>query len=126
MSRKINFYTHSNHPTKIEEAELYMMCEAIHHTPEDFYDGDLAERIEEYKEYELVEVDLTTNDIDLEEWASCEDTIEEYMEEIEEDISTLPICLINHHNSIIDGVHRLYALKNLGHTKVLVYKGIKQ
>jgi len=123
MSRNINFYTNSNKPEKISEAELYIMCEKIHHTSEDFYDGDLAERIEDYKEYELVEINLS--ELDLEEWYVDEEMVEEYMEEIEEDYETLPIPLISHDNSIIDGTHRLNALNNLGYKKVFVYRGIK-
>jgi len=122
MSRKINFYTYSNKPETLPEAELYIMCEDIHHTPEDFFDGDLAERIEEYSEYRLVEIDLTS--IDLDEWDICEDTVEDYMEEIKDNLDSLPIPLISADNSIIDGTHRLNALKQLGYKKAFVYQGI--
>ena len=125
MSRKVNLYTHSNQKKKVSEEELYMMCEDIHHTPDDFIDGDLAERIEEYSEYELVEIDLD-KDVDLDEWNICDETVSEYAEEIKEDISDLPISLISHSGSIIDGSHRLNALKKTGRKKTLAYRGIKR
>jgi hypothetical protein len=110
-------------PDIISEDILYQNIQEFHRNYDDFIDGDLSERIEEYEFYKLIEIDF--NKLDLEEWNVDESLVEEIKEEIEFNINTMPLCVIDDNYSIIDGIHRLNALKNLGYNSIKVYQGIR-
>jgi len=115
--------TFENKQSIIEEHILYSMFNDIHHTDDDFIDGDLGERIEKYNSYQLVKINLE-NDIDLEEWFIDDFLVDKYMDEIRESPETTPMCLIDSDFSIIDGTHRLNAFYNLSFKNIFVYKGM--
>ena len=79
-----------------------------HHEPEDFDDGDLEERFQEYNKYNLILIDI--DEIDVDEWHTNIEFVDTYMVEIEESIETMPIPVISDYYSIIDGTHRLNAM----------------
>lgn len=106
---------------RLREFEAIELVEDNHFNKEDLYDGDLLERVSHSSPYELKKINI--NDIDLEEWNSDKELIEEYMEEIDMEIESMPIPLISKYMSIIDGTHRLNALEQLGYEKVWVYIG---
>lgn len=89
----------------------------LHHT-----EGDLGDRIEEYSEYVLKEIDI--KEIDIEEFILDEDLIEEYEEKYSKSKKYPPIVLDSDYR-IIDGSHRFNVLYNLGITKILAFVGIE-
>ena len=102
--------------------ELIDQSKLIHYQPDDFKEGNLETRFEEYGLYRLELIHI--NEIDVDEWIIYDDLIDEITEEIKNDITTMPLPVITDYFSILDGSHRLTVLKNLGFTHVYVYKGI--
>jgi gamma-glutamyltranspeptidase len=42
----------------VSNEEVYTMVQRIHKKPEDFYDGDIAKRLDAYENYELKSIDI--------------------------------------------------------------------
>jgi hypothetical protein len=105
-----------------EEHIIYQEVQKIHHTRDDFIDGDISERIEEFKYYHLQVMDL--NNLDKDEWSVDDDIVDDIIDEIrEKGLLTMPKMLISEKSSIIDGTHRLNALLKIGITKYPCYVG---
>lgn len=103
------------------EEDVYIFTQKIHHTPEDFFDGDLGDRIEQYEEYIVKEVNIS--DIqNLDEFQLDEDLVEEYTEILKKNDTYPPIVLDEEYN-IIDGTHRANALNDLGKKKIIAFVG---
>jgi len=100
---------------------IYQYAQELHRNYDDFVDGDLGERIEEFSEYQLVEINI--DDIDIEEWEIDEDIVNDYVEEYETNKNYPPI-IIGDDYSIIDGTHRANALDKLGIKRVKAWLGI--
>jgi ParB-like chromosome segregation protein Spo0J len=93
-----------------------------HHTPEDFSEGDIQERMDQFDYYHLVEINL--NRLDREEFHVDDDLVEDYVEKIKnEGVENMPPMLISNNDEIIDGIHRLNALLDCGYEKFPVYIG---
>lgn len=107
-------------PQRISEPDLYVWVEKNHHTHDDFIDGDIAQRLEQFEYYDLAEININTLDSDEFDWD--EDVAQEYAE-LPTDIP--PIIYDPVINSIIDGTHRLNAAIMRGDEKVLAYIGDK-
>jgi disulfide oxidoreductase YuzD len=105
-----------------DEADVYAYTQRIHHTKDDFIDGDLGDRIEKYKSYVVKEVSIS--DIDIDEFYIDDDLVDEYKEKIKNK-DTYPPIVLNKDYSIIDGTHRVNALNELGYKKVIAFVGIK-
>lgn len=104
--------------------ELDRMVFKNHHTPEDFNDGDIQERIDQFNYYHLVEIDL--HKIDRDEFYIDEELVEDYVEKIKnEGIENMPPMLISDNYEMIDGIHRLNALLDSGFDSFLSYVGSK-
>ena len=90
-----------------------------HHTEEDLEDGDLIERIRKYDTYDTTVVDLY--DIDEDQWDYDEDRVDEYAETMKSDYT--PVILHNNNGywEIVDGTHRINALKGRGERYVKAY-----
>lgn len=98
--------------------------ESIHGKPEDFEEGDIVERIEQYDYYQLKTInidslDLTEHDVD-----------EEYVDELVDNYQNnshkmTPIVYDPKEKSIIDGIHRANAYSKLGFNKISAYVGMK-
>lgn len=111
---------------QVEEYIIYELIKGIHREPEDFYDGDISDRIEEYKYYNLVQnFDLRT--LDKNEWDVDQDLVDEIKELIiDNGLKSMPKIVISEDNSIIDGIHRINALLQLGYTHIDLYVGSNQ
>lgn len=108
---------------QVEEHEVYTTIKKSHRDINDFNDGDLGERIEEYRYYNLIHnFDLTL--LNKDEWYVDDDLVKEYELMIEKDgIGNMPTIVISDNNSIIDGIHRVNALLNKGIEKIDIYIG---
>jgi hypothetical protein len=105
----------------ISNEMVYNLVQKIHRNYDDFIEGDLGKRLDEYDYYELKDIDII--DIDLDEWEVMEYLVDKYMKQIEENKNYPPIVL-SHDMSIIDGIHRANALKRLGFKKIKSYVGV--
>jgi hypothetical protein len=108
---------------QVEEHEIYTTIQKSHRDINDFNDGDLGERIEEYRYYNLIQnFDLTL--LNKDEWYVDDDLVKEYELMIEKDgIANMPTIVISDQNSIIDGIHRANALLNKGIKNIDIYIG---
>jgi GNAT superfamily N-acetyltransferase len=110
---------------QVQEHEVYNVVSRIH-DQEDIEHGDLVERIEEFEYYNHME-NYLIKDIDFESFYIDQDKVNYIKELIEENgINSMPKIIINNANDIIDGVHRLTALKQLGYTKIDLLKGTNE
>lgn len=75
----------------VDEETVYNYCQKIHHTEEDFWDGNISERIEEYNKYKLCEINIS--DIDINEWYIDETLVNSYMNKYNENNNYPPIVL---------------------------------
>lgn len=109
----------------LPESDIYQYVQGMHHTDEDFWDGDLGDRIENYSQYKLREISISK--IDIDEFYIDEDDIEGYQERYESSKDYPPIVLEKIYMgryTIIDGTHRVNALNNLGITTVKAWVGV--
>ena len=74
-----------------------------------------------YNNYKLVEVSL--NDLNINEYYLFDNLVNEYSEEYEK-TGYYPPIVISHNNKLIDGNHRSNALKKSGLNKIKAFKGI--
>jgi len=117
--RAISLITNSKVNDVLSESDVYQYVEALHDN-DDFIEGNLANRIEHYTSYKLMEVDL--DELDLDEFTLDEDIIDEYIELYEKNSNYPPIVLA-HDLRIIDGTHRANALYNSGVFKIKALVG---
>jgi hypothetical protein len=108
-----------------EESEIYSYIQTLHRKrKEDFWEGDLVQRIEKYPYYVVKEIPI--DDIDMDIYQVDEDDMEEYIELFKELQSYPPIVVTKkdygYHN-IIDGTHRANALRELGLTSIVCFVG---
>jgi len=116
----------NNLTVQIEEHVIYSQVQRIHREYDDFIDGNLGERIEEYQYYNLVPMfDLEL--LDQDEWDVDTDLVEDYEDLIEQKgIDNMPKIVIDENYSIIDGIHRLNALLNKGITNADLFIGCNE
>jgi hypothetical protein len=100
----------------ISSEELVEMVRKLHLNHEDFEEGDLEDRIRQHDFYKLVDADA--NDIKADMWNSDDDLVSDYEEEYKSKLSYPPVVLDDDRKTIIDGTHRIKALKNLGHKTI--------
>jgi hypothetical protein len=104
-----------------EESEIYTYVQKLHYKrKEDFWEGDLGDRIEEYPYYVVREIPI--DEIDMDVYQIDEDDLEEYIELFKELQSYPPIVLTKEYD-IIDGTHRANALRELGLTSIICFVG---
>lgn len=104
----------------LSEDIIFQYIEQLHNE-EDFIDGDIVDRIEEYEKYELQKIEL--DDIDLDEFQLDEELAEEFGE-IYKKTDYYPPIVIDENHRIIDGNHRGDGLKMIGEKYVLAFVGI--
>ena len=107
--------------TIVEESSIYQYIETLHHTQDDFIDGDLPRRIEWYPQYKLILIPIDRLDTDEFYW---DETEVDKFKDLYLETNKYPPIVIAHDFSIIDGTHRLNALEQLGEKKILAYMGI--
>lgn len=102
----------------LPESEIYSYIQKLHRNEEDFWEGNIGDRIESYTSYKAMEVSLDI--ISTDEYYLDDDSVEEYIEKYKK-IGTYPPIVLGHFDTnwgynIIDGTHRANALKQLGET----------
>lgn len=111
-----------------DESDIYTYIQKLHHKrSEDFWEGDLGDRIEKYPYYIVKEIPIS--DIELDEFYVDEDDVEEYVDMFIKRQSYPPIVIGKKHmgyHSIIDGTHRANALKELGFNSIICFVGTKK
>ena len=107
----------------INEANVYIEAEKLHHTHDDFIDGDLAERIERFSHYVIGELELSQ--VQANNYYLDEDLIEDYKEAFKKS-EFPPIIYDATENDIIDGNHRVNAAIQLGLKSIPAYIGTKE
>jgi hypothetical protein len=111
----------------LPNSDIYLYVEylndksKIHTHSENFIDGDLGDRIDEYDYYILQKIPI--NYIDINEWDTYDDEIDLY-QKVFQKTKDYPPIVISSYNSIIDGTHRANALYNSGETEILAFIGI--
>ena len=105
---------------------LHELVKRIHHTYDDLGgDGDLADRIYWFDQYKLVELPISS--INLDEWDIDDDMVADYVAEIMQTRHTMPPIIFDPiEKSIIDGTHRANAYHKLGYTSIPAYVGTIQ
>lgn len=114
--------------TILSSDDVYSYCQKLHRNEEDFWDGDIGERIEKFSKYQVVEIPLdkiVTDEYDLD-----DDKVQEYVDKFKESSNYPPIVLGYYDNrwgyDIIDGNHRANALKELGIVNVKCFVGLNE
>ena len=111
-----------------EESDIYTYVQKLHHKrKEDFWEGDLGERIEKYPFYIVKEIPI--EQIEMDEFQVDDDDVEEYVELFKKLNSYPPIVLTKKQYGyyyIIDGTHRANALRKLGLKSIICFVGKKK
>lgn len=102
------------------EADIYGYVQRIHMNYDDFIDGDIGDRIEEYENYKVEDVKIS--DIEIDEFSLDEGIVDEYKELFKESNKYPPIVLDSEYG-IIDGTHRVNALNDIGIEYVRAFVG---
>ncbi len=114
--------------TVLPESDIYVYVQYLHkERAEDFWEGDLGERIEYYKTYKLMS--LPFSEINCEEYQYDADLGKEYRKKYQE-TGDYPPIVIGHKDirwgyGIIDGTHRARALRKLGISEIKAWVGRK-
>ena len=113
----------------LSESDIYQYVEQIHRNEEDFEEGNLAERIEEFDKYKLMEIPI--NDINIDKYYLDDNYMDEYKSMTKKSSDYPPIVLdgdtrysYGNKYTIIDGTHRVNALDRLGYKTVKAWVGI--
>lgn len=107
---------------KIESSLILDFVMSIHKKEEDWEEGDLEDRISSYEYYQVLDVDI--DNIDLDEFLVDEDYVSDVVGFIKNSNYNYNSPVLDADYGIIDGIHRLNALYEMGYKKVKVYKGI--
>ncbi len=116
--RTINYDEENNLVSSDEIVDIVM---SLHTREEDFEDGDLIERIKYFPFYELKNVPLSS--LDTDEFMTDDELVDKYAEEIKLNPDYPPIVFDPVNSSIIDGMHRVQSLEQLGYDTVRAYVG---
>jgi nucleoside diphosphate kinase len=93
-----------------------------HYREEDFYEGDIIERISQYYWYYLNEINISDTNYNY--FSYDQERVEEFTKKMKESSYKYPPIVFDPINKmIIDGVHRVVVLKELGVEKVKSYIG---
>ena len=60
----------------LPESDIYEYIKKLHRNEDDFYDGDLGDRIGEFSKYKLMEIDI--DKINIDEWDLDVDYLKDY------------------------------------------------
>ena len=104
----------------VPNEKVYKMVQKIHRQYDDFIDGDLGERLDEYDWYKLMDVPISK--INLDEWDVQDWLVDDYVQNLKNSLNYPPVVLGSDY-SIIDGIHRINALHKLGIETVTAYVG---
>lgn len=109
------------------ESDVYSYIQNMHRNEEDFYDGDIGERIENFPKYQVAVIPI--DKIMLEEYELDDFYLKKYIEKYKEIGSYPPIVLGYYdghwgHYDIIDGNHRANALERIGLKEIVCFVGL--
>jgi len=104
----------------VPEDIIYQYIQQIHWNDNDWSEGDISDRIEQYKNYILKEVSI--DKIDIEEFQTYEDIVKKYADQTK-NTGYYPPIVIAHDYQIIDGTHRAQAIEMLGMKTILAFVG---
>jgi hypothetical protein len=109
-----------NYPKRICSSDLIEESMSIHHTPEDFEEGDVADRISAHDVWELKEIELKK--IPEQPYGVSEWRVKRISDEMSSNDHCYPPIIYDEDNSdVIDGNHRLSAAIKLGFSKIMAY-----
>lgn len=111
-----------DHQKTISSDDLFHIVQDMHHSPEDFHEGNIDERINAYDSYALEKLVLA--DINLDEWNLDALMVQEYAQNIKNGQVAPPIVYDPVEESIIDGAHRANAAYLAGQTFIMAYVGL--
>jgi hypothetical protein len=112
----------------LDESDIYQYFQQLHRNEEDFYDGDLGQRVEEFSKYklELIPIDK----INIDEYELDLDYMKDYKKMLKETNNYPPIVLDGdtkwswgNNYTIIDGTHRVNALHRSGMKSIKAWVG---
>lgn len=102
--------------------EVHDLVKSIHRNLDDFYEGDIADRIYWFDDYVLTKIPV--NQLILDEWEVDDDLVDEIADMINQNnAATPPIVYDPIADSIIDGTHRANAYDRLGLETIPAYVG---
>lgn len=116
----INLFESTKYPTIVDANYIYNLVNDIHRNSDDLYDGDLGDRIYKYSKYKLVELPISS--LDLDEWSHDVDYVASMA--AMDKTSMPPIVYDPDYESIIDGTHRANARAKAGDTTIMAYVGV--
>ncbi len=108
-------------PSRVAPYDLWDMFtrDYPHHTPEDWAEGDLGNRIMEHDEWVLTRLPLSA--LQLNEWGLDQELVDENKEMFEAGMAYPPILYDPQYSTLIDGTHRANALAQLGESEIWAY-----
>jgi len=113
----------------LDESDIYNYVEQLHRNEEDFTDGNLPERIEQFSKYKLTEIPI--DKINIDEYDLDIDYMKDYKKMFKETNNYPPIVLdgdtkwsYKNKLTIIDGTHRVNALHRSGLKTVKAWVGL--
>jgi hypothetical protein len=111
------------------ESDIYPYIQKLHRNEDDFYDGDISDRIENFSKYQVAEIPI--NSINMDEYSLDDDYVEEYMGKYKEMGGKYPPIVLGYYDSrwgydIIDGTHRANALRDLGVKSIICFVGLNK
>lgn len=106
-------------PARIEGGELARAVYDLHHSPQDFDDGDIEENITDFGFYDLKRIPVQGLHTDY--FEIRDGLVDAYAQQDAE--TAPPIIYDPTHNLIIDGNHRAKAAARRGDETILAYVG---
>ena len=123
-AEKPEIYTGARVKQRLRRNEdVYLEVQKIHRDYDDFIEGNLGERLDEYDHYELKKLKLSA--LDLDEWNVQEGLVYKIAAEMRANPAYPPI-VVSADMSIIDGIHRANAWRGLGNKSINAYVGVKE
>ena len=105
----------------ISSNDLHVLIEDLHHSPEDFIEGDIAERLEQYATYTLMSVPV--NSLNFNDYNTAPCIIIDYARDWNDAVPPVVFDPIN--DTLIDGAHRAAAAAQRGLAYIQAYVGDK-
>jgi len=104
----------------LPEDIIYQYVQQIHRNYDDFIEGDISDRIENYSSYTLKNIPITN--INIDEFDVQDDLVDDYINLYVDTKKMIPI-VIGNDNEIIDGIHRANAAHKLNFKNILAFVG---
>lgn len=116
-------YEYDEEKNYVLSDEVWSIVNSLHTDEDDLNDGDLKERVFKFPFYELTEIPMST--LDTDEFLTNPEVVDDYVEKTKINPDYPPIIFDPEQSSIIDGMHRVQALEELGYDEVRAYVGVR-